>query len=213
MNICKVDLLKLKNILENGDILDQNEIDIINRIIFIADSKKITDANIIIVYGNPNSLFDRCDTGIDIWNKNEDAVLLLSGGAFLPNKKETESEAMRQYCISRGVPSEKVVIENNSLTTGENVEYCAAVVKAINPTSPSITSISSKTHLRRIMMNFKKHRLLYPERCEFYYANSNEQNFGPDTWLNDQTARKAIATELGFIHEYLYELNYPFFDF
>ena len=213
MNIREVDLLKLKSMLENRDLLDQNDIDIINSIIFIADNETISDADIIIVYGNPNSLFDRCDTGIDVWKKNEDAVLLLSGGALLPDKEETESEAMRRHCISKGVPSGKILIENKSMTTGENVEYCAEIVKAINPKSPHIASISSKTHLRRIMMNFQKHRLLYPEQCKYHYINSKEQAFGPDTWLNDQPARKAIATELGFIHEYLYELNYPFFDF
>lgn len=213
MNIRDINLLQLKYMIENCNQLSHDDIDIVNRIIFIADSEKTYPVDIEIVCGNPYSLFDRCDKAIDIWMNHKDAILVLSGGAKLPNKQETESESMKRHCINRGVSFDKILIENKSMTTEENIIYCADVVKKISIISPSIVAVSSKTHMRRVMMNFQKHKLLYPKDSLLHYACSEEQKFGPTTWFSDSIARQAIATEIGFIHEYLYELNYPCFDF
>ncbi len=64
----------------------------------------------------------RLDTAIEYFEKNPDAVIVVSGGQ---GKDELidEATAMERYLVSHGIPSEKIIKESKSTSTEENFAF------------------------------------------------------------------------------------------
>ena len=85
------------------------------------------DAIIVLgaaVYGEEPSgaLINRLDASIEYYNKNPDAVIVVSGGQG-PQEDITEALAMERYLLSKGIPQDKIIKEERSTSTHENFKY------------------------------------------------------------------------------------------
>lgn len=76
------------------------------------------------------NLADRLDTAIDYYIKNSDALIVVSGGQG-PQEDCTEAEAMYKYLVEKGIPSEKVIIEDKATSTNENYRYSKEILDSI----------------------------------------------------------------------------------
>lgn len=210
MNIKEIDLMRLRKKVICGDLTDDT-VSLVNRIMFGIRIEKPLRCDVIMVLGNPSCLEDRLPTALNLWAEYDNPSMLLSGGVEINGTQLTEAENMQNVCIEFGIHSENIIIENESTTTKENVVFCAELVKKIPVEKPVIIVVSSATHIRRVMMNFHKHASLYkPDSMVFPYF-SVHASCNPNTWHLNNSSRKIIATELGFIHEYIFELGYtPF---
>jgi len=212
MRITDVDILALSEELEFGGELTDATVELVNRIMFGFGNVPEPQGDIILVCGNSTCVDDRAVKGVEIWKNNPSAYILLTGGAPDANGL-TEAERMRRYCLDHGVPADRILMETESGTTNENIIFSAPLVHQFGGAAPRIIAVSSATHLRRVLMNFAKHRALYPARSTVIPCQSIHPSCPPDSWQNDRKCRIRICRELGLIYKYFYQREYPGFEF
>lgn len=96
----------------------------------------------------PPLLAGRIDKGLQLLEKNPEAKLLLSGGQG-PGEDLPEGEAMAQYAIDHGADSQRIVIENRSADTQENLRYSRALMEG---DSPKIAVVTTSYHVFRALI-------------------------------------------------------------
>ncbi len=64
----------------------------------------------------------RIDKGIELLRYNRNAVLIMSGGQG-PGEDMAEGEAMAAYAVQKGVDEDRIVVENQSKSTEENLLF------------------------------------------------------------------------------------------
>ena len=72
------------------------------------------------------SLKKRLECGLSLSRKMPDAVLILSGGKG-PGEEITEAQCMKNYLLTNGVEETRIVLEENSTTTKENLSFSDAL--------------------------------------------------------------------------------------
>ena len=70
----------------------------------------------------------RLDTAIDYLNANPDTICIVSGGQG-PNEHISEAEGMRNYLLENHIPEERIVMENKSKNTIENILFSKELLK------------------------------------------------------------------------------------
>lgn len=95
--------------------------------------------------GQPTEdLIFRVDTAVKFSTENPNATLILTGGN--PNEDgKTEAEVMKELLIGRGVPEDRMVLEDRAEITIDNFKNTAEIV---DPSEP-IVLISSDYHMDR----------------------------------------------------------------
>ena len=91
------------------------------------------DTVIVLGYGVkgekiPAMLKNRLDKVLEYHAKNPDAAIIVSGGRGDENK-DSEAEVMKNYLVSEGIESCKIIKEDKSRTTVENLKFSAALVE------------------------------------------------------------------------------------
>lgn len=81
-------------------------------------------------------LKSRVDRAIDFAQKqkketNKDIIYVPSGGKG-SDEVISESEAIRNYLIANGIKPEKIIIENKSTSTKENMKFCKEKIDKVN---------------------------------------------------------------------------------
>ena len=95
--------------------------------------------------GKPTrDLLARVDTAAEFSRENPDAMLILTGGNPDDNGL-TEAAVMRDLLIERGIPEERMVLEDQAETTKQNMYNTAQIVDTGKP----IVLISSNYHMER----------------------------------------------------------------
>ncbi|MCL2563066.1 MAG: YdcF family protein [Oscillospiraceae bacterium] len=90
----------------------------------------------------------RLDAAIDYWNRNPDAYIVVTGG--LGNRATiTEAEAMARYLIRRGVPAERILLEELSTSTYENLVFAKEILDEHFPDGWRAAVITNDFHIYR----------------------------------------------------------------
>lgn len=105
-------------------------------------------------------LLSRLDTAERYLAEYPDATLILTGGNADESGK-TEAEMMRELLLARGVPEEKLLLEDRAATTKENFRNVAAM---IDPAEPTVL-ISSGYHMERAVRTAEKAGFTAILRC------------------------------------------------
>lgn len=95
--------------------------------------------------GSPTEdLLYRVDTAVDYSVENPNAILILTGGN--PNDDgKTEAEIMKELLMERGIPEDRMILEDRAEITEDNFKNTAALV---DPSKP-IVLITSNYHMDR----------------------------------------------------------------
>ena len=98
---------------------------------------------------NPNgqpsaALAARCDTAIAVLNVNPGSQAILCGGQG-GDEPRTEAAAMQDYMIAHGADAERLILENKSSTTIQNI----ANAKKLLPEGAAVAVITNDYHLAR----------------------------------------------------------------
>lgn len=64
----------------------------------------------------------RLEKSVEYMHRNGNAIAIVSGGKGR-NEDISEAEAMRNYLLMRGIPEERIYMEENAKSTYENFEY------------------------------------------------------------------------------------------
>ena len=95
----------------------------------------------------------RLEAAYDYLTMNETATAVLSGGQ-VGNEEITEAEAMYRYLVSRGISEDRLIMEDRSTDTYENLMYSFALLSDAG--DRDICVISSDFHLLRAKMLAEK---------------------------------------------------------
>lgn len=95
-------------------------------------------------------LADRCDKAIEIYRKDPTSPYLVPSGGQGSDEVCSEAEAMRKYLVSQGIPEDKILLEDKSKTTMENVTFSKKLIEK-RPGRKYTALVTSNYHIYRAM--------------------------------------------------------------
>lgn len=96
----------------------------------------------------PPLLTSRIDQGIEILKKNPKALVIMSGGQG-KGEDIPEGEAMARYAINKGIDESKIIIEDKSTNTKENLLFSS---KLMTKESPRVGLVTTSYHVFRALI-------------------------------------------------------------
>lgn len=69
----------------------------------------------------------RLEAAYEALNDNPDALCIVSGGQG-SNEKISEAQAMKTYLVDKGIDPERIIMEDKSTSTYENIEYSLKIL-------------------------------------------------------------------------------------
>lgn len=114
----------------------------------------------------------RLEAAAEYLKKNPDTGCIVSGGKGT-NEIMSEAEGMRNYLVLAGIEEDRIILEDRSTNTDENIRYS----KALIPEGADIGLVTNDFHLYRAVFLCKKHGLknVSPIRADsepFYRPNN-----------------------------------------
>lgn len=123
------------------------------------DDKGIKDLDYIIVLGalvyedRPSIVLQyRLDKAYQYLKENKNTKCIVSGGQE-KNEKYSEAKIMSDYLIKKGIKKERIILEDKSTTTKENLQYSSKYFEKNNNT---IGIVTNNFHLFRSTYIAKK---------------------------------------------------------
>lgn len=95
-----------------------------------------------------NALTYRCEAALQAWRDGLAPVLIVCG-AQGSNEPETEAAAMRRWMIAQGVPEDRIIAEDQSRNTRENLINAREIMAARGYSTAAICT--SDYHLTRAL--------------------------------------------------------------
>lgn len=93
------------------------------------------------------TLSHRLDTAYDYLIKNVESKAVLAGGQG-PGEDISEAEAMKKYLIQKGIDEDRLIMENKSTNTQENIKNSFEIIEETNENS-AVTIVTSDFHVYR----------------------------------------------------------------
>ena len=113
------------------------------------------DEDVVIVLGAGlvrgeigRTLAHRLDTAVRYHRQNPDALIIVSGGLGY-RANVTEAYVMFNYLVARGVPAQRVLLENAAYSTYSNMRYSRVIIDEHFDRVPSVVVITSRFHMFR----------------------------------------------------------------
>lgn len=97
----------------------------------------------------------RLDAAIKYLNENESTKVVVSGGQG-KNESVSEAEGMRQYLLDAGIAEERILVENESRNTYENLRNSRALIENDRGNASSVVIVTNDFHVFRACMMAKK---------------------------------------------------------
>lgn len=130
----------------------------------IRESKDIPKGTVGIVLGCPvidnkpcNMLKQRCDRAKKYLEENPGTVCILSGGKGTDGRL-SEAQAMFNYLTDKGVSPDRLIKEDNSTTTKENMIFSKRILEQYNDSDEAVI-ITSSFHQFRSQILAKRYGL------------------------------------------------------
>lgn len=92
-------------------------------------------------------LQDRLNAALELLETNPNAICIASGGQGA-RESITEAEAMRRWLTSKGISEERIIKEEGSGSTSENLKLCAEILSE-REIGGSITIVTNEFHQYR----------------------------------------------------------------
>lgn len=93
-------------------------------------------------------LQSRIQRAAEYLTKHPDTVAILSGGQG-GGERISEAECMRRELVKRGIPEERLVLEDRSTSTAENFSYSKELLENMGLTDTTVAVITSDFHCFR----------------------------------------------------------------
>ena len=116
------------------------------------------DFDFIIIHGSGllngdimgKLLTSRVDKAIEVFNKCGGKPIMIPSGGQGPDEKISEAQAMKNYLLEHGIPEEKIVLEDRSSTTHENLRNSKEIIDTYAGKRKTAL-ISSNYHIYRCL--------------------------------------------------------------
>lgn len=101
-------------------------------------------------------LQDRLDKALDYLEEHPDVIVVVSGGQG-PDEHVTEARAMADYLIEHGVEEVRILLEEDSHNTVQNLRFTAQLLRERGyDTTEDVVVVSNGFHLTRVRMLFER---------------------------------------------------------
>lgn len=117
------------------------------------------------------SLAYRLDKAFEYANENKNSIIIVSGGQG-KGEERTESSAMKEYLINKGISEERIYEENKSTNTVENFTFSKNILdKIFNGNNYKTVYVTNDFHIFRAGLIAKK--------CGFTAYGLGAQSYKP----------------------------------
>ena len=100
--------------------------------------------------GRPTKLLsNRIDKAIEVYEKCAEKPFIIPSGGQGADEVVSEAEAMRRYLVEHGIPDGRIILEDRSTTTEENVRFSKEIVDARG--GGKVALVSSNYHVYRCL--------------------------------------------------------------
>lgn len=93
-------------------------------------------------------LQSRVDSAIDYLNIHKDAKIICSGGQG-PGESIPESKAMAAYCEKKGIAKDRILLDEKSTTTIQNLEYSKDILENLHAQNEKVIIVTSSFNILR----------------------------------------------------------------
>lgn len=101
------------------------------------------------------SLENRLISAIEYSKKNQEAIIVVSGGQGT-NEKISEALAMERYLVDKGIPISRIIKEDKSTSTYENFEFSKIILDEYFEEEYNIAFVTNDYHIFRANNTAKK---------------------------------------------------------
>ena len=144
----------------------------------------------------PGGSMTRIHKALELYEEGKVKTFLLSGGIGpLSLDRETpEAEIFRQFLVKRGVPKERILVENRSRNTIENIDFSVELLKSLgyDLEKTSFLVVTNDYHMRRTLGLLQRklgaHKTLY-------YETTRGEKASEAVWRNSDFGRFIVAKE------------------
>ena len=146
---------------------------------------------IIIVAGSANTASGalhakyrrRLEVAIPLLEGDPTLKIIVTGGAKAGHGKATEASRAKEYLVSKGISSSRILLEDKSGSTNSNFRYGLSIAKTAG--ADSLIVVSDRSHMRRCV--------------SFAYAanKAKSASIGIDSvaWFNDSRSQDATVSQ------------------
>ena len=129
--------------------------------LFIQYIPKLVNYDYVIIHGcgllNGRDvsplLASRIDKAISVYKTSKDKPIIMPSGGRGSDESISEAQAMKDYLLGKGIPEDKILMEDQSTTTMENLKNCKTIIERLEHTRrPRIALVSSNYHVYRCML-------------------------------------------------------------
>lgn len=103
-------------------------------------------------------LANRLDCALTLHQKQPHAMFIVSGGQG-PDEPISEALAMQRYLMHHGIESNRIMLEDQSTSTSENIEFTKSLVHSHFASIPKIVCVTSQFHIMRALRFGQKFNL------------------------------------------------------
>lgn len=106
------------------------------------------------------TLLDRMNKGLEYLENNPEAKVIVAGGQG-PGEEITEAEAMKRFLLKRGVAESRIIKEDKSTSTMENIKFAKEILRNMDHRETyEIMIITNRFHLFRAKLLAKRNGLI-----------------------------------------------------
>lgn len=170
--------------------------DIIKKVLFSTIKSEFLEADCLIIFGcHLKPLLDeRLECAIKILKSKKIDTILLTGGIGI-NGNFNESEYMKKALLNFGIAENKILVDDRSTTTEENIVNSIQILRDTNLiNNKKIVLVSNQAHLRRIGMELKKQ--LNGDKFDIIYEYPENSIISFDNVKNDNDLRNLATNEV-----------------
>ena len=170
--------------------------DIIKKVLFSTIKSEFLEADCLIIFGcHLKPLLDeRLECAIKILKSKKIDTILLTGGIGV-NGNFNESEYMKKALLNFGIAENKILVDDKSTTTEENIVNSIQILRDNNLiNNKKIVLVSNQAHLRRIGMELKKQ--LGGDKFDIIYEYPENSIISFDNVKNDNDLRNLATNEV-----------------
>ena len=148
-------------------------------VLFLQIVPKKRDFDYVIIHGAgllegnrvSKLLSDRIDKAIEVYHKDPTPPVMIPSGGQGTDETVSEARAMADYLLSKGIPEEKIIPEDKSTTTYENLLNSKSIIDG-RADGHYIALVTSNYHVYRALRHCRKIGLECTgigSRVAFYY--------------------------------------------
>ena len=131
--------------------------------VFLMIIPRKSDFDYIIIHGAgliggdkvSKLLSDRIDKAIDVYLKDPSPTIMIPSGGQGGDETVSEAEAMSRYMLDKGIPEYRIIKEDKSATTMENLENCKKLIDGMEGRKYT-TLVTSNYHVYRALRYCRK---------------------------------------------------------